>query len=103
MTATREKENAAWAAEAAETQQALAALQEAIKVLADATNLAQTSNGKTALIQGAQHLRMKSAVKDVLNKIPEKLDMSASRLSLLAEFTSSASKSTYAPQSATIQ
>merc|ERR1719253_1404459 len=102
-TAKREKEHAAYVAETDETNQAIVALQAAIKVLADATTLAQTSNGKTALIQGAQHLRMKSAVKDVLAKIPMKLDLPASKLSLLAEYTSEASKSTFAPQSATIQ
>jgi len=102
-TSKREKEHAAYEAETSETNQAITALQAAIKVLGDATTLAQTSNGKTALIQGAQHLRMKSAVKDVLAKIPMKLDLPASRLSLLAEFTAESSKSTFAPQSATIQ
>jgi len=102
-TSEREKEHEAYTAETDETNQAITALQSAIKVLADATTLAQTSNGKTALIQGAQHLRMKSAVKDVLAKIPMKLGLPASRLSLLAEFTAESSKSTFAPQSATIQ
>jgi len=100
-TAEREKEHTSFSGMSDETSQALAALQSAIKVLADATMLAQTSNGKTALIQGAQHLRMKSAVSDVLSKIPMRLDFPSSKVALLAEFTSA--KSTYAPQSATIQ
>merc|ERR1719389_1170175 len=44
---------------------------------------------------------MKTAVSDVLSKIPTRLTMPASKLSLLTEFTSA--KSTFAPQSATIQ
>merc|ERR1719163_1688713 len=58
LTAIREKQNAAWAAESAEVKQALAALQDAITVLAKAT--------KPGLIQ-VNEMMSKHAVKSVLD------------------------------------
>jgi len=96
LTAVRQKQNGAWAAESAEVKQALAALQKAIAVLADAT-----TPKASALIQSEQEMQMKSAVNNVLAKLPSTIGLPPARMSLLSEFVSSAAG--YAPQSATIQ
>jgi septal ring factor EnvC (AmiA/AmiB activator) len=95
LTAVREKQNGAWAAETAEVKQALAALQAAIGVLAKATtpSLIQESE--------AQRLQSKYAVQNVLEKLPSRVGLAPGRMSLLSEFTSAAEG--FAPQSATIQ
>merc|ERR1719163_936758 len=51
LTSIREKQNAAWSEESAEVKQALAALQEAIKVLAKATGATAASEKAGSLIQ----------------------------------------------------
>jgi hypothetical protein len=96
-TAIRQKENGAWMAESVETKQAIAALQDAIKVLNDAT-IPQKGAG---LIQESQMAQLKYAVRNVLDKLPSEIGLPPARLSLLSEFTND--KSGYAPQSATIQ
>jgi len=96
ITAVRQKQNGAWAAESDEVKQALAALQKAIKVLA-----AATTPKASALIQSEQELQMKSAVNNVLAKLPSTIGLPPARMALLSEFVSSAEG--YAPQSATIQ
>jgi len=92
LTSVREKQNAAWAAESAETKQALAALQSAINVLAKATT--------PGLIQVSE-MMMKHAVKSVLDTLPSTVGLPPARMALLSEFLSA--KTGYAPQSATIQ
>merc|ERR1712070_1130108 len=99
-------------AESEEVKQALTALQAAIKVLSDATtgieegqakrNAAQTMEG-TGLIQEKVALRMKYAVRNVLDKLPSTVssNLRSDSISLLSEFTKDVSR--YAPQSATIQ
>jgi predicted nucleic acid-binding Zn-ribbon protein len=94
LTSVRSKENAAWQAESEETKQALAALQEAIKVLTKATT------GKTGLLQIRQQVTM-NAVRNVINKMPSNAALPAKHLNLLSEFLTA--KDGYAPQSATIQ
>jgi hypothetical protein len=96
LTSVRQKQNAAWAEESEEVKQALAALQDAIKVLADAT----TPKG-AALVQENVQLRAKYAVSAVLDKLPSKIGLPPSRMALLSEFTKA--EAGYAPQSATIQ
>jgi len=96
LTSVRQKQNAAWAEESVEVKQALAALQDAIKVLADAT----TPKG-AALVQENVQLRAKYAVSAVLDKLPSKIGLPPSRMALLSEFTKA--EAGYAPQSATIQ
>jgi len=96
ITAVRQKQNGAWAAESAEVKQALAALQDAITVLADAT----TPKG-AAMIQESQQVRSRYAVSAVLEKLPSRISLSRENVALLSEFTSA--KSGFAPQSATIQ
>lgn len=97
LTAVRQKENTAWAAESSETKQALAALQQAITVLAEATT---PGKGKTAaLLQ--QSARLQGAVQSVLEKLPASSRVPDKTMSLLSAFTSG--KTGYAPQSATIQ
>jgi len=96
ITAVRQKQNGAWAAESDEVKQALAALQKAIKVLA-----AATTPQASALIQSEQEMQMKSAVNNVLAKLPSTVGLPPARMALLSEFVSSAEG--YAPQSATIQ
>merc|ERR1719482_136782 len=93
LTAVREKQNGAWAAETDEVKQALKALQEAITVLSKATT--------PSLLQGSARMQAKYAVQNVLEKLPSKVGLSRDRMSLLTEFTSAGAG--YAPQSATIQ
>merc|ERR1719359_1426437 len=96
ITSVRQKQNGAWAAESAEVKQALAALQDAITVLADAT----TPKG-AAMIQETQQMRSRHAVNAVLENLPSRIGLSPERVALLSEFTSA--KAGFAPQSATIQ
>jgi len=96
LTAVREKQNGNWAASSAETKQALAALQSAITVLADAT-----APGASAFIQENQQMRMKLAVTTVLDKLPSNVGLPSAGMVLLSEFTKG--KTAFAPQSATIQ
>jgi hypothetical protein len=97
-TSMRAKNNAAWAAEAVETKQALAALQDAIKVLNDATIPASKGAG---LIQESMMTQAKYAVRNVMQKLPSQVGLPPARMALLSEFTSA--EAGYAPQSATIQ
>jgi hypothetical protein len=104
ITAVREKQNKAWMEESAEVKQALAALQDAIKVLATATAPTKDTREtykEESLIQENQQMRMKLAVTNVLEKLPSKVGLPPARMALLSEFTSAAAG--YAPQSATIQ
>jgi chromosome segregation ATPase len=98
LTAVRQKENAAFMAEAVETKQALAALQEAITVLAKATT---PKKGGAELIQETQQARSKQVIKSVIDALPSKNNLSPSHMALLSDFMSS--RAGYAPQSATIQ
>jgi chromosome segregation ATPase len=97
LTTVRQKENAAFMEETTELKEALAALQEAIKVLVKGTIPQKGSE----LIQEAQELRSKQAIKSVLNTLPTKIGLPHARMALLSEFV--AAKTGYAPQSATIQ
>jgi len=92
LTSVREKQNAAWSAEADETKQAIAALQTAIKVLAGATT--------PGLVQVSE-MMSKHAIKSVLETLPSKIGMAPAHVALLSEFVTA--KAGYAPQSATIQ
>jgi len=96
LTSVRQKQNGAWAEESVEVKQALAALQDAIKVLAEAT-----TPKAAGLIQENTHLRSKYAVSAVLEKLPSKVGLPPARMALLSEFAKS--EAGYAPQSATIQ
>merc|ERR1719498_876628 len=87
LTAIRQKQNAAWAEESAETKQALAALQDAIAVLAKATT--------PSLIQ-TQQMMSKHAVKSVIETLPSRISLPRKRMALLSEFISA--KAGYAPQ-----
>jgi hypothetical protein len=97
LTAVRQKENAAWAAESVEMKQALAALQQAITVLAKAT----TPKKGAELIQETQQMLSKQAIRSVLDSLPAKHSLPLPKMNLLSEFVTSKAK--YAPQSATIQ
>lgn len=97
LEAVRTKQNAAFMGEAAETKQALAAMQDAITVLAGAT----TPKAAAGLLQESLRLRSKSAINTVLEKLPSKAVVSEAHLSLLGEFANA--KAGYAPQSATVQ
>jgi len=96
LTSVRQKQNADWTATADETKQAMAALQDAIKVLGDATG----AKG-AAMIQENQMMRAKYAVKAVMQKLPSSISFAPGRVALLSEFASASQG--YAPQSATIQ
>jgi len=95
LTSVRQKQNGAWAESSAEVKQALAALQDAIKVLAEATTPG------AALIQENHQMRSRYAVTAVLDNLPSRIGLEPSRMALLSEFTSA--KAGFAPQSATIQ
>jgi len=111
LTAVRQKQNAGWADDSAEMKQALAALQDAITVLAGATtgdnaqkhgaagNAAPTK--APAMIQETQQMRSRYAVNAVLEKLPSMIGLAPAHMALLTEFTTA--KEGYAPQSATIQ
>jgi len=90
-TALRQKQNAAFMAESAETKQALAALEEAIKVLVKATG------GKSEEFFQSK----KGDVQKALASLPVKAfaKLSPEKASLLQTFTSAA----YAPQSISVQ
>jgi len=100
LTAVRQKENAAWAAESAETKQALGALQQAITVLAGATT---PGKGASALLQQSARVASQGAVKSVLETLPSSSRVPEATMALLSEFTAGKGKAGYAPQSATIQ
>jgi chromosome segregation ATPase len=97
LTTVRQKENAAFMEESTELKEALAALQEAIKVLVKGTIPQKGSE----LIQEAQEMRSKQAIKTVLDALPSKIGLPHARMALLSEFVSASTG--YAPQSATIQ
>merc|ERR1712216_749474 len=95
LTAVRQKQNGAWSEESAEVKQALAALQDAIAVLAKATTPGLIQMGS------AEQMMTKQAVKSVVDALPSKGEMPQEHMALLSEFISA--KAGYAPQSATIQ
>jgi len=103
LTSVRQKQNAAWAEESEEVKQALAALQSAITVLAEAT--APTKDTREShtpeLLQENVQMRSRYAVNNVLQKLPSMVGLEPARMALLSEFT--AAKTGFAPQSATIQ
>jgi len=97
LTAVRQKQNAEYMESSEEVKQALAALQDAIAVLAKATTLVQLDQAaKDKLMMQSRY-----AVNAVLDKLPTRIGMPPARMALLSEFTSA--QSGYAPQSATIQ
>merc|ERR1719160_78298 len=75
LTSVRQKQNGAWAEESVEVKRALAALQDAIKVLAEAT-----TPKAAGLIQENTHLRSKYAVSAVLEKLPSKVGLPPARM-----------------------
>jgi len=93
-TALREKENAEWQAETEETKQAIAALEQAIVVLKEAT-------GGAALLQ--EKTQARAAVKRVIDVLPTSVMLKPEQEALLSEFTQSRENSKYTPQSLTIQ
>jgi len=102
-TAIRQKENAAFTAEADEMKQALAALQKAVIVLRDATK--PKPQPPTALLQRdttvADMSRAVAGVGAVIRALPAKATLSSKQMSLLSEFVAGGAR--YAPQSATVQ
>jgi len=99
LTAIRSKQNAAYQSESDETKQALGALQQAIKVLAQAT--APGVKKADALLQENSELQGRDAVKNALSLLPTSVPISAKHISVLSEFTKA--KHGYSPQSGTIQ
>jgi len=99
LTAIRSKQNAAYQSESSETSQALAALQQAIKVLAQATT--PGAKKADALLQEDSALQSRDAVKAALGMLPTSAAISPKHMSALSEFVKA--KHGYSPQSATIQ
>jgi len=101
-TAIRQKENAAFVADATEMKEALAALEKAITVLKKATR--QTSPAEGSLLQQETTMAV-SAVRAALRALPSRAHFELSDVSLLSEFAVSGAGAgaMYAPQSATVQ
>jgi len=97
-TAVRNKENANYMAETTMMKQALAALQNAVKVLGDAT-------GKTTLLQSSTSARAQAAagLTTAILALPSTANLKKEQIALLSEFAASGASSKYAPQSASIQ
>jgi len=95
-TAIRQKENTAYQAEAAEIKQALAALEQAVTVLKDATGAAFLQHSGSANQEATLRLR------NVLASVPKSSKLTVSKIALLRR-AASGGKNAYAPQSATIQ
>jgi len=91
-TALREKENSDYEADSVERKQAIAAMEQAIKVLVKGTSFVQVS-AETA-----------TAVKKIIEILPSTANVKSQHLSLLSEFASSGvNANRFAPQSVTIQ
>jgi len=99
LTAIRAKQNAAYQSESSETKEALGALQQAVKVLAQATT--PGAKKADALLQENSELQSRDAVKNALSLLPTSAAISAKHMSVLSEFTRA--KHGYSPQSGTIQ
>eukprot|EP00747_Dinoflagellata_sp_TGD_P139147 gnl/TRDRNA2_/TRDRNA2_175867_c0_seq1.p1 gnl/TRDRNA2_/TRDRNA2_175867_c0~~gnl/TRDRNA2_/TRDRNA2_175867_c0_seq1.p1 ORF type:complete len:715 (-),score=248.94 gnl/TRDRNA2_/TRDRNA2_175867_c0_seq1:100-2244(-) len=97
-TSVRNKENAAYMATTSEMKQAIASLQDAVKVLGDAT-------GKVTLLQSTAGARERAAqgVTRALQALPSTANLKQDQIALLSEFAASGASSKYAPQSASIQ
>jgi hypothetical protein len=97
-TAVRNKENADYMAETTEMKQALAALQDAVKVLGDAT-------GKVTLLQSSANARARvsAGLTKAIEALPSTATLKQEQIALLSEFATSGASSKYAPQSASIQ
>jgi len=90
-TSLRSRENADFVAEATETKEAIAAMQQAITVLGEGTSLMQLPAKSRILVQG------------VLDSLPAGGKVQPEHLALLSEFSTTRTQGKYAPQSATIQ
>lgn len=99
LTSIRSKENGKYQSESAETKEALSALQQAIKILAQATT--PGAKKADALLQEDSELQGRDAVKNALSLLPSSTAISPKHMSALSEFTKA--KHGYSPQSGTIQ
>eukprot|EP00747_Dinoflagellata_sp_TGD_P151986 gnl/TRDRNA2_/TRDRNA2_177258_c4_seq21.p1 gnl/TRDRNA2_/TRDRNA2_177258_c4~~gnl/TRDRNA2_/TRDRNA2_177258_c4_seq21.p1 ORF type:complete len:701 (+),score=241.17 gnl/TRDRNA2_/TRDRNA2_177258_c4_seq21:38-2140(+) len=99
-TAVRAQENTAYMAETTSMKEALASLQDAVKVLGDAT-------GKTEFLQDSAAARERAAASltRVLQAVPNTASLKQDQIALLTEFAASGASTSdkYAPQSASIQ
>jgi predicted nucleic acid-binding Zn-ribbon protein len=105
-TAVRTKENNAYMAETTTTKQALASLENAVKVLSEATMLQSGATSAVLLQSGSQaELRAKAAaaIRLMLQTIPSRVELRRDQISLLSEFAKNGAQAEYAPQSASIQ
>jgi hypothetical protein len=92
-TSIRQKRNGKYQAMAAETKQAIAAMETAIEVLREGSSLLQTDSA----------VRATSAVQSFLDKIPSEAPLDIEHMSLLSNFAANGAETNFAPQSATIQ
>lgn len=94
-TSARGKENGAWAAETAETSQAMSAINTAMDVLI----------GATSFLQEDQSMRLQATVSAVVAAAPMKVlaTLTTAKMADLRSFAQVGAKTRYAPQSATIQ
>lgn len=95
-TSVRQKESAAFSAETTELHQALAAMEQAIQILGDATNSMALSQERARLTKGPEWGRLLESIQAVAGKIGS--PHQAKQLSALQE-----AGTRYTPQSATIQ
>jgi len=96
-TVLRSKENGAYTSETAEIKDSLGALEKAINAL-----VAGTTQDGASLLQA--QAKSTSAVRDVLQTLPDRVTLKPEQTSLLVEFAHGSLRSgRYAPQSATVQ
>eukprot|EP00928_Gymnodinium_smaydae_P067611 TRINITY_DN505_c0_g1_i8.p1 TRINITY_DN505_c0_g1~~TRINITY_DN505_c0_g1_i8.p1 ORF type:complete len:738 (-),score=237.15 TRINITY_DN505_c0_g1_i8:103-2316(-) len=100
-TAIRQRENAAFVAETTEMKQALAALQQAIKVLVKGASpsMLEQQNAESSESLAAAAV----SVAQLIEALPQSVSLKPDQVALLSDFATSRSASKYAPQSTTIQ
>jgi predicted nucleic acid-binding Zn-ribbon protein len=105
-TAVRAKENSDYMAETTETKEALAAMQQAVQVLTDAT-LLQSGKASPALIQSATRAELQTKAAErvmmMIKVLPSRVELNRDQISMLSEFAENGGRNEYAPQSASIQ
>jgi len=97
-TTRRQKENEAYMAETTEMKQALAAMEQAITVLVNATSAPKE---KASFLQAKA--QAKFAVRAVIAALPADAGLSTERVTQLSAFLQQGSEETYMPQSFTVQ
>merc|ERR1719421_2854467 len=109
-TNVRTKENGEWQKEKAEYEEAIDALERAIKVLSGAgTKTGLLQGGTDAASMRAMHRLAVNSVRSVVSVLPTKADLAPQKLAMIESFVQELqpvaqdASASYAPQSATVQ